>query len=108
VVVAVRAPRAAPRRRIRCRLSFGRQAWAEDPQARTAYNLACTEARRGDLPAALGWLAAAATAGFDDVAHMEGDADLAQVRAQAGYGPVRDRMARSPRRGGAPARPARR
>lgn len=66
---------------------FGRFENPED-----AYNAACSHARAGRAAEGLRWLERAIDAGYDDVAHLEGDDDLAAVRALDGYAPLRARL----------------
>ncbi len=77
-------------------LRFGVTGSAED-----AYNVACCHARLGEGTAALAWLGRALDAGWDDGATLDGDEDLAPVRALAGYGALRARVAGPPAPGGA-------
>ncbi len=58
-------------------------------EAEDAYNVACCDARLGDVPAALDWLARAKEAGWDDLAGMDADEDLEAVRASPGYATFR-------------------
>lgn len=67
---------------------FERFAHPED-----AYNTACSHARGGRPAEGLAWLARAIDAGYDDLAHLEADDDLAVVRALDGYGALRARLA---------------
>lgn len=67
---------------------FERFGHAED-----AYNTACSHARGGRAGEGLAWLGRAIDAGYDDLAHLEGDEDLAAVRALEGYGDLRARLA---------------
>ncbi|MCB9596810.1 MAG: hypothetical protein H6719_29070 [Sandaracinaceae bacterium] len=66
---------------------FERFGHAED-----AYNAACSHARGGRASDGLAWLARAVDAGYDDVAHLEADDDLAAVRELEGYAPLRARL----------------
>ena len=62
----------------------------QDPE--DAYNTACSHARAGRALDGLSWLERALDAGYDDVDHLEGDDDLADVRALDGYAPLRARL----------------
>jgi hypothetical protein len=63
-----------------------------------AYNIACNQARKGDLDASVRWLDRALAAGYDNLFHMGRDPDLAQVRLTAGYEELRrGALARPPR-----------
>lgn len=57
-----------------------------------AYNVACAQARAGRPHEALAWLERAVEAGYRDLAHVEGDEDLAPVRRLAGFEALRARM----------------
>jgi Zn-dependent protease len=57
-----------------------------------AYNAACSHARAGRAAEALSWLERAVDAGYDDLAHLEADEDLASVRALDAYASLRDRL----------------
>ncbi|MCA9606085.1 MAG: hypothetical protein KC619_10850 [Myxococcales bacterium] len=61
-------------------------------QADDAYNTACSHARGGRPSEGLAWLERAVDAGYDDVAHLEGDEDLAAVRALPEYGDLRAKL----------------
>jgi Zn-dependent protease len=67
------------------------EAGPDDP-GRVAYNLACSEARAGDTEAALAWLERAADFGFDDLALVDGDADLDTVRGDGRFTALRRRL----------------
>ena len=49
------------------------------------YNLACSFCMLGNLPAALKALDAALRLGYDDIAHLEADADLDDLRTHPEY-----------------------
>lgn len=57
-----------------------------------AYNAACAAARLADVPSAMQWLARAIDAGFADLAQLEGDPDLATLRADQGFEALRSRL----------------
>lgn len=59
-----------------------------------AYNAACAHARAGRAEMGLRWLERAVDAGFEDIGHLEGDADLAAVRALDEYALLRERRLR--------------
>ncbi|HJL15119.1 MAG TPA: hypothetical protein RMH99_05655 [Sandaracinaceae bacterium LLY-WYZ-13_1] len=58
-----------------------------------AYNTACSHARAGRPEEGLRWLERAVDGGYDDLAHLEADEDLRDVRALAGYRGLRERLA---------------
>jgi Zn-dependent protease len=58
-----------------------------------AYNVACAHSRAGRADAAIQWLGAAVDQGFADLALLDGDPDLARVRADPRFGMVRHRVA---------------
>ncbi len=64
--------------------------------AEDAYNVACCDARLGEVGAAVEWLARAREAGWDDVAGMDADKDLDGVRASPEYASFRTRLASPP------------
>lgn len=59
------------------------------------YNLACAMASRGRNDEALAWLEKAASAGFNQLAMMEADPELAPVRADKRYVALRTAMDRA-------------
>lgn len=63
-----------------------------DGGGRVAYNLACSYARAGNEAAALDWLERAASAGFGDLAAVDGDPDLEGLRGTERFGRLRDRF----------------
>ncbi|WP_157069816.1 site-2 protease family protein [Sandaracinus amylolyticus] len=62
-------------------LAVSELAWNRFHVATHAYNAACSCARLGRIAQGLDWLAIATNAGFDDVAKLETDDDLAPLRA---------------------------
>lgn len=64
-------------------------------EAEDAYNAACSHSRAGRADEGLSWLERAVDAGFDDLAQLESDDDLAAVRGLTGYAPIRDRVGSS-------------
>ncbi|KAA0233016.1 MAG: hypothetical protein JJLCMIEE_03108 [Acidimicrobiales bacterium] len=68
----------------------GSRAWGTGLHDRTiAYVLARSQARLGDAQGALGWLRAAVSAGFDQLATADAEPDLAPVRTLPGYAELR-------------------
>ena len=57
----------------------------EETGVASAYNVACGYARMGRKDEAVEWLAKAVEAGFRDAEHIEGDADLDNIREEEGY-----------------------
>jgi len=57
-----------------------------------AYNTACSLSRAGRPDEALRWLERAIDAGYDDLAHLEADDDLAEARARPGYPELAERL----------------
>ncbi|MBO6933635.1 MAG: hypothetical protein JJ863_01630 [Deltaproteobacteria bacterium] len=72
-----------------CRLGELLYERASDPLA--AFNVACCVARLGRPEDALRWLERARQAGFEDVEVLDGDEDLATVRALPGWADMRAR-----------------
>jgi serine/threonine-protein kinase len=66
--------------------------WQRFPHARFAYNAACSLARMGRTDDALAWLARAVNAGWDDAASVDGDPDLAPLRADPRFAEIRARV----------------
>jgi Zn-dependent protease len=58
-----------------------------------AYNAACSCARLGRVDAGLDWLERAVETGFDDAAHLEGDADLNALRSHPRFSELALRLA---------------
>lgn len=65
-----------------------------------AYNAACGACRLGRNDEAVRWLSSAADAGWNDVAHLDADKDLASLRGSQALDAVRDRMQASMKSGG--------
>ncbi len=63
-----------------------------------AYNVACAFSRLGRVEEAVAWLGRAESAGYQDLAHLEADEDLAPLRAHAGYAELVARLG-APRAG---------
>ncbi|MBX3273372.1 MAG: hypothetical protein KF729_24125 [Sandaracinaceae bacterium] len=72
--------------------ALGAALFARFGDAEDAYNTACSHARAGRIEEGLDWLARAVDAGYDDLAHLEQDDDLAPVRALEAYGALRARL----------------
>ena len=53
------------------------------------YNVACALARAGEVDDAMGWLAEARKAGFDKLDLLDGDDDLAPLRARPDWPELR-------------------
>lgn len=58
----------------------------------TAYNVACCRARQGRPDEAVAWLGRAVDAGYDDLAALDADADLAVLRDHPGFEDLRRRV----------------
>lgn len=58
-----------------------------------SYNVACAAARGGDIAAGLAALERTADRGWDDLAQLDGDDDLAALRSSPEWSRIRDRMA---------------
>ncbi len=61
-------------------------------RAQTAFDVACSWARAGEPERALGWVATALSDGFTASALLDGEPDLAPVRALPGWQEVRARL----------------
>jgi Zn-dependent protease len=59
----------------------------------TAYNVACSYNRLGRHDVAMQWLARAVDDGFDSIELLDGDEDIAALRAQPGFAELRARIA---------------
>jgi Zn-dependent protease len=72
----------------------GEQVFAAGPQspAQTAFEVACSWARAGSADEALRWVEAAVDAGFRAPGLLDGEPDLASVRALPGWPAVRARL----------------
>ena len=72
----------------------GEQVFAAGPRspAQTAFEIACSWARAGRAEEALRWVEAAVDAGFKAPGMLDGEPDLAPVRALAGWTAVRSRL----------------
>jgi Zn-dependent protease len=72
----------------------GEQVFAAGPQspAQTAFEVACSWARAGSPDEALRWVDAAVDAGFRAPGLLDGEPDLAPVRALPGWAAVRARL----------------
>ncbi|HEX8804973.1 MAG TPA: hypothetical protein VF743_12295, partial [Acidimicrobiales bacterium] len=72
----------------------GEQVYAAGPRspAQTAFEVACSWARGGDADRALDWVGTAVDAGFRAPGLLDGEPDLATVRALPGWPAVRARL----------------
>jgi stage IV sporulation protein FB len=72
----------------------GEQVFASGPRspAQTAFEVACSWARAGKADEALRWVEAAVDAGFKAPGLLDGEPDLASVRAHPGWSAVRARL----------------
>jgi stage IV sporulation protein FB len=72
----------------------GEQVFAAGPQspAQTAFEIACSWSRAGSPDEALRWVEAAVDAGFRAPGLLDGEPDLAAVRALPGWAAVRSRL----------------
>jgi len=80
--------------RFRAAAEVGEQVFAAGPQspAQTAFEVACSWARAGNPDEALRWVEAAVDAGFRAPGLLDGEPDLAPVRALPGWPAVRSRL----------------
>jgi Zn-dependent protease len=80
--------------RFRAAAEVGEQVFAAGPQspAQTAFEVACSWARAGRAEEALRWVEAAVDAGFRAPGLLDGEPDLAPVRALDGWPAVRARL----------------
>jgi Zn-dependent protease len=80
--------------RFRAAAEVGEQVFAAGPQspAQTAFEVACSWARAGSPDEALRWVEAAVDAGFRAPGLLDGEPDLAPVRALPGWPAVRSRL----------------
>jgi hypothetical protein len=61
-------------------------------RAQTAFDVACSLSRAGETERALTWVARAIDDGFGAPALLDGEPDLAPLRAHPDWGPVRNRL----------------
>jgi Zn-dependent protease len=80
--------------RFRAAAEVGEQVFAARPRspAQTAFEVACSWARAGQADEALRWVEAAVDAGFRAPGLLDGEPDLAPVRALPGWAAVRSRL----------------
>jgi stage IV sporulation protein FB len=80
--------------RFRAAAEVGEQVFAAGAQSppQTAFEVACSWARAGDPVEALRWVEAAVDAGFHAPGLLDGEPDLASVRALPGWPAVRSRL----------------
>ena len=80
--------------RFKAAAEVGEQVFAAGPQspAQTAFEVACSWARAGSADEALRWVEAAVDAGFRAPGLLDGEPDLASVRALPGWAAVRSRL----------------
>ena len=80
--------------RFRAAAEVGEQVFAAGPQSppQTAFEVACSWARAGEPDDALRWVEAAVDAGFHAPGLLDGEPDLASVRALPGWAAVRSRL----------------
>jgi Zn-dependent protease len=80
--------------RFRAAAEVGEQVFAARPRspAQTAFEVACSWARAGQPEEALRWVEAAVDAGFRAPGLLDGEPDLAPVRALPGWPAVRSRL----------------
>jgi Zn-dependent protease len=80
--------------RFRAAAEVGEQVFAAGPQspAQTAFEVACSWARAGRADEALRWVESAVDAGFRAPGLLDGEPDLAPVRALPGWAAVRARL----------------
>jgi hypothetical protein len=80
--------------RFQAAAEVGEQVFAAGPRspAQTAFEVACSWARAGSPDEALRWVEAAVDAGFRAPGVLDGEPDLASVRALPGWPAVRSRL----------------
>ena len=80
--------------RFQAAAEVGEQAFAAGPQSppQTAFEVACSWARAGRPEEALRWVEVAVDAGFHAPGLLDGEPDLASVRALPGWAAVRSRL----------------
>jgi stage IV sporulation protein FB len=80
--------------RFRAAAEVGEQVFAAGAQSppQTAFEVACSWARAGQPDEALRWVEAAVDAGFHAPGLLDGEPDLASVRALPGWAAVRSRL----------------
>jgi stage IV sporulation protein FB len=80
--------------RFEAAAEVGEQVFAAGPRspAQTAFEVACSWARAGSPDEALRWIEAAVDAGFRAPGVLDGEPDLASVRALPGWPAVRSRL----------------
>ena len=80
--------------RFRAAAEVGEQVFSAGPRsaAQTAFEVACSWARAGQADEALRWVDAAVDAGFRAPGLLDGEPDLAPVRALPGWPAVRSRL----------------
>ena len=80
--------------RFRAAAEVGEQVFSAGPRspAQTAFEVACSWARAGEADEALRWVEAAVDAGFRAPGLLDGEPDLAPVRALPGWPAVRSRL----------------
>jgi stage IV sporulation protein FB len=80
--------------RFRAAAEVGEQVFGAGPQSppQTAFEVACSWARAGEPDEALRWVEAAVDAGFHAPGLLDGEPDLASVRALPGWAAVRSRL----------------
>jgi stage IV sporulation protein FB len=80
--------------RFRAAAEVGEQVYAAGPRspAQTAFEVACSWARASEPATALRWVGAAVDAGFRAPGVLDGEPDLASVRALPGWAEVRSRL----------------
>jgi Zn-dependent protease len=80
--------------RFRAAAEVGEQVYAAGPRspAQTAFEVACSWARASEPAIALRWVGTAVDAGFRAPGVLDGEPDLASVRALPGWAEVRSRL----------------
>lgn len=80
--------------RFRASAEVGEQVFAAGPRspAQTAFEVACSWAKADEVDEALRWVEAAVDAGFKAPSVLDGEPDLASVRAHPGWSAVRARL----------------
>ena len=68
---------------------IGQLLWDVDRRPTRAYNVACALSRAGRADEAMGWLSQARKAGFDKIDLIDGDDDLAPLRAREDWADLR-------------------
>lgn len=78
--------------RFSAALELSEQLWNQTHEASRAYNAACSASRLGEHDYALIWLERAVADGYDDLAHLESDDDLAAIAERPEFAVLKQRI----------------